>query len=33
MKTTEAKRIKELEQENSRLKRLPADDELDKSMV
>ena len=31
MKATEAKRLKELEQENSRLKRLLADAELDKA--
>jgi hypothetical protein len=30
MKATEAKRLKELEQENARLKRLLADAELDK---
>jgi hypothetical protein len=30
---TEAKRLKELEQENSRLKRLLADAELDKAML
>jgi len=33
MKATEAKRLKELEQENSRLKRLLADAELDKAML
>ena len=33
MKATEAKRLKELEQENARLKRLLADAELDKSML
>jgi putative transposase len=32
MKATEAKRLKELEQENNRLKRLLADAELDKAM-
>ncbi len=32
MKATEAKRLKELEQENSRLKRLLADAERDKAM-
>ena len=32
MKATEAKRLKELEQENVRLKRLLADAELDKAM-
>jgi septal ring factor EnvC (AmiA/AmiB activator) len=32
MKATEAKRLKELEQENSRLKRLLAEAELDKAM-
>jgi hypothetical protein len=32
MKATEAKRFKELEQENSRLKRLLADAKLDKAM-
>ena len=32
MKATEAKRLKELEQENARLKRLLADAELDKAM-
>jgi hypothetical protein len=30
---TEAKRVKELEQENNRLKRLLADAELDKAML
>ena len=33
MKASEAKRLKELEQENSRLKRLLADAELDKAML
>ena len=33
MKAEEAKRLKELEQENARLKRLLADAELDKSML
>jgi transposase-like protein len=33
MKATEAKRLKELEQENTRLKRLLADAELDKAML
>ncbi len=33
MKATEAKRLKELEQENARLKRLLADPELDKAML
>jgi putative transposase len=33
MKSDEAKRLKELEVENSRLKRLLADAELDKSML
>jgi putative transposase len=33
MKATEAKRIKELEQEDARLKRLLADAELDKVML
>ena len=33
MKVTEAKRLKELEQENARLKRLLADAELDKAML
>jgi hypothetical protein len=33
MKATEAKRLKELEQENSRLKRLLAEAELDKAML
>jgi transposase-like protein len=33
MKATEAKPLKELEQENSRLKRLLADAELDKAML
>ena len=32
-KATEAKRLKELEQENSRLKRLLAEAELDKAML
>ena len=32
MKATEAKRLKELEQENTRLKRLLAEAELDKAM-
>ena len=32
MKATEAKRFKELEQENSRLKRFLADAKLDKAM-
>jgi transposase-like protein len=32
-KATEAKRLKELEQENARLKRLLADAELDKAML
>ncbi len=30
MKVSEAKRLRELEQENARLKRLPAEAELDK---
>jgi putative transposase len=33
MKAQEAKRLKELEQENARLKRLLAEAELDKSML
>jgi putative transposase len=33
MKATEAKRLKELEQENTQLKRLLADAELDKAML
>jgi transposase-like protein len=33
MKATEAKRLKELELENTRLKRLLADAELDKAML
>ncbi|MEW4530123.1 hypothetical protein [Maioricimonas sp. JC845] len=33
MKAQEARRLKELEQENARLKRLLADAELDKSML
>lgn len=33
MKATEAKRLKELDQENARLKRLLADAELDKAML
>jgi hypothetical protein len=33
MKGTEAKRLKELELENTRLKRLLADAELDKAML
>ena len=33
MKATEARRLKELEQENVRLKRLLADAELDKAML
>ena len=33
MKATEAKRLKELEQENNRLKRLLADAEFDKAML
>jgi len=33
MKATEAKRLKELEQENGRLKRLLADAELDKAIL
>ena len=33
MKATEAKRLKELEQENVRVKRLLADAELDKEML
>jgi len=33
MKATEAKRLKELEEENNRLKRLLADAELDKAML
>ena len=33
MKGEEAKRLKELETENSRLKRLPAEAELDKAML
>jgi putative transposase len=33
MKATEAKRLKEMEQENTRLKRLLADAELDKAML
>jgi hypothetical protein len=32
-KATEAKRLKELEQENSRLKRFLAEAELDKAML
>jgi putative transposase len=32
-KATDAKRLKELEQENNRLKRLLADAELDKAML
>ena len=33
MKATEAKCLKELEQQNNRLKRLLADAELDKAML
>lgn len=33
MKTEEATRLKELEIENARLKRLPADTELDRAML
>ena len=33
MKATEAKRLKELEQQNNRLKRLLDDAELDKAML
>jgi putative transposase len=33
MKANDAKRLKELEVENGRLKRLPADAELDKAML
>ena len=33
MKSNDAKRLKELEVENSRLKRLLADAELDKAML
>ena len=33
MKATEAKRLKELEQENTRLKRLLAEAELEKAML
>ena len=33
MKASDAKRLKELEQENSRLKRLLAEAELDKAML
>ena len=33
MKATEARRLKELEQENVRLKRLLADADLDKAML
>jgi len=33
MKATEAKRLKELEQENARLERLLADADLDKAML
>jgi hypothetical protein len=33
MKATEAKRLKELEQENAHLKRLLADAKLDKAML
>ena len=33
MKATEAMRLRELEQENTRLKRLLADAELDKAML
>ncbi len=33
MKTNQAKRLKELERENGRLKRLPADAELDKAIL
>jgi transposase-like protein len=33
MKASDAKRLKELEQENTRLKRLLADAELDKAML
>ena len=33
MTATEAKRLKRLEQENNRLKRLLADAELDKAML
>ncbi len=33
MKTNQAKRLKELERENGRLKRLPADAEVDKAIL
>ncbi|MFM7268878.1 MAG: hypothetical protein ACKOZT_09880 [Cyanobium sp.] len=33
MKASDAQRLKELEGENARLKRLPADDELNKAML
>jgi hypothetical protein len=33
MKTNQAKRLKELERENARLKRLLADAELDKAIL
>ena len=33
MKATDAKRLKELEQDNARLKKLLADAELDKAML
>ena len=33
LRTDQAKRFKELEQENARLKRLPADAELDKAIL
>ena len=33
METSEAKRLRELEQENARLKRLPAEAELDKAAL
>ena len=33
MKTNQAKRLKELERENNRLKRLLADAELDKAIL
>ena len=33
MKCEEAKRLKQLEKENARLKRLPADAELDKAIL
>jgi putative transposase len=33
MKANEAKRLRELESENARLKKLPAEAELDKAML